>query len=143
MLVVATGKPITSVGSRANLVTGEYKKLSKCRGQKNCTHETRKGNDIFTVLFQDTLHSNNLDYSGTTDRNMMGVDWMQTLHLMCATTIIALVFFVTLWNKFPYFQLSFLRLTNKESAKTVYTYIRYMHFSANSKHKLDIILCVQ
>ena len=34
MLVVATGKPITSVGSRANLVTGEYKKLSKCRGQK-------------------------------------------------------------------------------------------------------------
>ena len=53
MLVVATGKPITSVGSRANLVTGEYKKLSKCRGQKNCTHEARKGNDVFIVLFQD------------------------------------------------------------------------------------------
>ena len=56
MLVVATGKPITSVGSRANLITGEYKKLSKCRGQKNCTHETRKGNDVLIVLFQDKLH---------------------------------------------------------------------------------------
>ena len=34
MLVVATGKPITSVGSRANLVTGEYKKLVNVEAKK-------------------------------------------------------------------------------------------------------------
>ena len=55
MLVVATGKPITSVGSRANLVTGEYKKLSKCRGKKFLPmvhgHGTRKGDDVFIVFF--------------------------------------------------------------------------------------------
>ena len=53
MLVVATGKPITSVGSRANLVTGEYKKLSKCRGKKFLPMEQEKVTTFLLCFFQD------------------------------------------------------------------------------------------